>query len=181
MKKSMRLSDAGKALILIFGGVGLAGGTSYAVYQNVIKPDSTEQSSTTAPAGVDTLVNEFSAAVSAEAQAKMAEAQANAGRPAAVNTLCTDVAAMMAKLSTDSGISTKLIVTPYNQLTDSFEFGYCVLKAGDETVTFFTKGDELAAPGSRRYIIDELIENLPAADVVKIHNTLNRGAKAPQP
>ena len=175
--KNARLSPAGKALLFVFSGaaIGIGGGTT--IYQS-IKPEPAAQSPAPAPGGINTLVNEFSAAVTAEAQAKLAQAEADAAKPAAVRTACADVTAMLTKLAADSGIATKITVTPYEQPGDYFKFGYCELKAGSETVTYFTKGDELADESSRRFIIKELIENLPAADILKIHQVLGKG---PQP
>ena len=173
MKKA-RLSDAGKALIFVLSGTGALGVTGYTIYES-IKTDTATESPAPPPGGINTLVNEFSAAVTAEAQAKLAQAEADAAKPAAVRTACADVTALFAKLAADSGMATKITVTPYEQPSDYFKFGYCELKAGSETITYFTKGDELATESSRSYIIKDLIEKLPPADILKIHQVLGKG------
>lgn len=176
MKKNMRLSDGGKTLLYVFALAGSVIGTSFGVLE-IIKDDPPAEQ-TSAPGGINALVTEFSAAVTAEAKAKMEEAAANVGKPDIVRKACEDVGAMMNKLSADSGITTKIVVTPYQSPSQSFEFGYCVMTADNETITFINDGDELTSESHRRYMIEELIENLPADDIMKIHAVLT---KAPAP
>lgn len=176
MKKNMRLSDGGKIILGAFALVGTAIGTTIGVVEVLTNDYPTEQ--TAAPAGIETLVSEFSAAVTAEAQAQREAQAANAGKPAIVRQACEDVGAMMNKLSTDSGITTKITVTPYTPPTQSFEFGYCVITANDETISFINDGDELTSESHRRYMVGELMESLPADDIMKIHAVLT---KAPAP
>lgn len=171
--KNPRLSAAGKALLFIFGGSIIGAGASVGLYQS-LSPDTSAATGD----GVNTLVSEFSAAVSAEAQAKLEQAAADAGKPAIVRKDCADITALLNKLSADSGISTKITVTPYEEPSDYFKFGYCRIEAGKDIVTFISDGDELASKSDRRYIIEELIEKLPAEDILKIHAVLS---KAPAP
>lgn len=178
--KKVRLSPTGKGLLYVFGMATFGMGAGFGIVTMLV-PDAPTETAAPPPGGINALVTEFSAAVTAEAQAKLAEQQASAGKPAVVRATCADVSAMMNQLSSNSGISSTITVTPYYEPTSYFEFGYCELKVGRETITFFNDGDELTDEHSRRYIINELIENLPADDVLKIHTALTGGAKAPQP
>lgn len=176
--KKVRLSPAGKGVLSAISLAVFGLGAGFGIVSAVTTETPVTESAASAPGGIHTLVNEFSAAVSAEAKAKMEQAAANAGKPEIVRQTCADVGAMLAKLSADSGITTPITVSPYQAPSSYFEFGYCVIEAGGNTITFIKDGEELTSKSDRQYLISELISKLPGEDILKIHATLS---KAPRP